>query len=89
MKSFDEFLAYEKSFFEESIGARDAKIIGEWKATKIVDLTIEVCDSLRPGERLTTEELRYIRESVDAMAIEKRDKIIAEALIDLAGERAE
>ena len=89
MKSFDEFNAWMQSAAEEFREERSEAIIRKWKARQYLDLAAEVAASLRANEYLTTDELKLIRETVDAMAIEKRDKIIAEALIDLAGERAE
>ena len=89
MKSFDEFNAWMQSAAEEFRAERSEAIIRKWKARQYLDLAAEVAASLRANEYLTTDELKLIRETVDAMAIEKRDTIIREALIDQAGERAE
>jgi Zn-dependent protease with chaperone function len=89
MKSFDESNAYEQTRREEALPMRNAAIIGSWIGEQIVDRTIEVVELLKPGERLTTDELREIREDVERMAAKQRDQIIREWEINEAAEGAE
>lgn len=86
MKSFDESNAWEFSRADESREMRDAGIIGWWKGQKIADLTIEVADSLLPGETLTWKERVHILRTVDKMAEENRAEIIREWEIAQAGD---
>lgn len=85
MKSYDEWRAWEFSRADESREMRDAGIIGWWKGRRIADLTIEVVDSLLPGETMTDEERMHVIRTVDKMAEEKREEIIREWEISQAG----
>ena len=78
MKSFDEWNAWEFTRADESREMRNAGIIGWWKGQKIADLTIEVVDSLLPGETMTDDERMHVIRTVDKMAEDQYDNIIRE-----------